>query len=405
MKVDLNKILSIPPGLDKTISRIRREIHKYPELGDEEFKTTRFIEKILKKNSIVTKKISSTGIIGLLNNPKNKNVYSKVIALRADIDALPVKEETGLPFASKNIGKMHACGHDANTSIILGAAILLSKIRDKLNGTIKFIFQPNEEGSSPVGSGANKLISAGVLKKPKPSIIFGVHVNPAFPTGIVGLKHGVMFALVDKIFITLRGKGGHAAMPHNCNDIIIASAEIIQSLQTIVSRRNDATEPVVLTIATINGGTRWNVLPNEVKLSGTIRCFSDKVLKKISSEIESIISNICKTWNSKYEIQHDRLTGPLLNWDSAVSFVEEAVKDLNIVKLKIVDKPSMGGEDFSEYLKHCPGCFIYVGTANPKKSNTLNSWHNCKFDIDEPALPLASKTIAYLVYKYLSKGR
>lgn len=393
----------------KKLVSIRREIHKNPELGDQEFKTARFTEKILKKLRIPFQRVSTTGIVAtLIHSPSSPPSPAKgggikggarCIALRADMDALPLTEKSKKPYCSKNPGVMHACGHDAHVSMLLGAAMLLSEKRD-FNGTVKFFFQPNEEG----GGGAKKLIEAGAMKNPKVDAVFGLHVNPRFSTGTIAIKEGPLMAAVDKFEIEVIGSGGHAAYPHEGKDAIRIASEVVQSLQTIVSRRIDPLEPAVVTVGTIQGGTRFNILADRVQLTGTVRTLSETLHRKMPRMIRQIVSGVCQAGGAKFKLNYEVLGSVLSNSAEMAELAKQAAVSIFGKKaVMTLERASMGGEDFAEYLKYAPGCFIYVGTGNSKLKTTI-PWHHPEFEIDERALSVGANLLAGLARKFL-KGQ
>jgi len=381
--------------LNSELIKIRRTIHQYPELGCKEYRTSEFIRKVLDRYNICNKSVNKTGVVGILKGKlgHNNETEQHCIALRADIDALPVDEQNNKPYKSKYRNIMHACGHDANTTIVLGAAILLSRISEQFNGTVKFIFQPNEESAD----GAQGMIKSGVLKKPDVTAIVGIHVNSQLSTGIVGIKYGEMMSAVDKFEVDVFGGGGHAAYPHQGKDTILCVTEIINSIHTIVSRKIDPVEPVVISITTINGGTRFNILAEKVNFTGTVRTLNERMHKFIPKIMFRTINDITKRHNLKFNFKYDILGYPLINVRSILDICVSAAKKVS--KIKILDKPSMGGEDFAEYLRYVPGCFIYIGSR--KDNNTGYPWHHPKFDIDETVLLKGAEVLKEIVLEYL----
>jgi amidohydrolase len=371
------------------IIKIRRQIHEYPEIGFEEYRTQKLITSELKKMGVkfsVTKQ--KTGVIAIIPG-KSKN---NVIGFRADMDALPIEEDSNKIYKSKIKNRMHACGHDSHVAMLLGLAKFLSSSKNKLLSTIKFIFQPNEEGSY----GAKHMIKEGCLKNPKLNSIYGIHVAPSLKSGQIGLRYGVMMAGVDKFRIKLTSSGGHAALPHKTSDIIVAGSAIILGIQTIVSRNISPLDSGVISIGKISAGDAFNVLPNELEFTGTIRSLSEKVQKNIHYRLKNLIHNYCKAYDVKYELEIETLGGPLENNNEIVDQVKNIAINLvgknNVI---ILDEPSMGGEDFADYLKYVPGCFIYLGTKNESK-NIIYGWHNPKFDIDENVLSLGTELLEHI---------
>lgn len=362
----------------------RREIHKYPEMGNQEFKTANFVEKILKELKIPSRRLTKTGVLATLKGSGS----GKCVALRADMDALPLHEKNSKPYKSRHPGVMHACGHDAHVAMLLGAGTLLRD--EKFSGTIKLMFQPNEEGAG----GAEQLIDQNILKSPKVDSVFGLHVNPRLPVGSVGLKPGPLMAAVDKFTIEITGKGGHAAYPHEGTDAIPIACEAVQALQTIVSRKTDPLDSVVLTVGTINGGSRFNILAGSVSMTGTVRTLSERVHQKVPKLLRQVLDGICKAHGAKFTLQYEVLGSVLSNDPKAVDLAGRVAQNLfGRGRVLSLDRASMGGEDFSEYLKYAPGCFIYIGTGSASPDR-LVPWHHPEFDMDERALPVGSRLLA-----------
>lgn len=382
--------------LFKTLQNIRRTIHQNPELSNKEFKTADLVEKILKEHGIKTYRLCKTGVIGILEGTKKTNKKTKVIALRADMDALPIQEKNNHSYKSKNPGVMHACGHDGNTTMLLGAAMILSKQKEQFAGKIQFIFQLDEE----TAGGSKGMIKEGVLSKNKVDCILGAHVSPWTKSGKIALKYGAMMAGVDKFVIEIKGLLGHGAYPHLSKDPIVATSEFIMSLQTIPSRIINPVDPVVVTVGKIEGGQQYNIIADKVTIVGTVRTFSVKTRELIKKEMIKRLQGICKSYSMSYTLDYKIFNNPLINTDSVVDLCVESAKlvygNENIEMLK---NPSMAGEDFSEYLKEVKGAFVYVGTYSNQK--TSYPWHHEKFDLDETALPKGSKYIAATAIKFL----
>ena len=375
--------------LFKTLQNIRRTIHQNPELSNEEIKTSALVEKILKENNIKTSRICKTGVIGILEGKKKFSSKIKTLALRADLDALPIKEKNNISYKSKNEGVMHACGHDCNTTIMIGAAMLLSKQTENFSGRIQFIFQPDEEKST----GAKNMVKNGVLLKNKVDCILGVHVSPWIKTGYIGLKYGAMMAGVDKFTIEIKGLLGHGAYPHLSKDPIIAGSQFIMSLQTIVSRIINPVEPVVVTVGKVEAGKQYNIIADKIKIIGTVRTFSIKTRELVKKEIINRLEGITKSYKMSYTINYESLNNPLINNSDVVDMCVKSAEEFfgNKNKVVMLENPSMGGEDFAEYLKQVKGCFIYVGSSSNKA--TSFPWHHECFNIDEKALVIGAEYI------------
>lgn len=369
----------------------RRTIHANPELGYEEYKTADFIKNILGQAGIVAQTgIAKTGVVALL-----KGNGIKTIAIRADMDALPISEETGLSFASKTLGKMHACGHDAHTAIVLGVAHALAKM-DKLPGNVKFIFQPCEER---LPGGANNMIAAGVLENPKVDAILGLHVYPYLPVGIVGIKPGAMMAATDIFSVEIKGKGGHGAAPHTAVDPVVISAQIIIALQTIVSRKINPVEPAVITVGTIHAGERPNIIPSKVVFSGTVRSVDEETRLALKKEIEHVIKYTAIAGGAEAVINYEIGHGTLFNDEKVTSFVQQSISNsFGIVAVKHLEAPSMGGEDFAIFAQNVPANYMFFGCAG----DDIYPWHHSCFNINEAVLPFAVKVLTSLILSYLS---
>lgn len=372
---------------------LRRDFHEHPELSTKEVRTSGIVADTLKSFGIEVSHIGETGILGILKGGKP----GKVIALRADMDALPVLEETGFPFASKTPGVMHACGHDFHTSMLLGAAKILAAEKDQLAGTVKFIFQPAEE----LAQGAKGMIAGGVLEGPKVDQVFGMHVMADSPMGSVVVQSGYLMAAADMWDCTINGVSCHGSAPWQGVDAIVCAAAVIQSLQTVVSRVNDAREPIVINVGTIKGGDRFNITPGKVELGGMNRSFSESSRKKLPEWIETVIKNTCAAYNCSYEFHYDYSCSPTTNDPAATELVRNAVgKFLSADKILEVPK-IMGSEDFSEYLAKVPGMIMLLGGRNEAKDCRYPQ-HSNHFKIDEDCVPIGVATYAQVALDYLS---
>ena len=370
------------------LTSIYRDLHQFPELSFQEKRTSSKVAEELKKMGIeVKEKIGGYGVIGNLKGNKEK----PLIALRADMDALPIHEETNLSFSSQHKGIMHACGHDAHTVILLGTAQILSEIKDQLSGSIRFIFQPAEE----VNEGAKSMISEGVVDEVDE--IYGLHNLPTLETGKVAVKSGAMMGSVDKIEISVIGKGGHGAIPDMSIDPIVASSAIIQGIQSIISREISPIEPVVITIGSIHGGSSYNVIPNEVKIEGTVRTLNLQTQRKIEGRLKELIENVARSYRCFVKIKYINMVPPLVNWEDNVDCVKKAASQIVGENNCIKAQPVLAGEDFSLYLQRKPGAFFWLG-CKPKKEEEVFGLHHPKYRIDESCIPLGSAILAMLVY-------
>ncbi|WP_413463241.1 amidohydrolase [Bacillus sp. B1-b2] len=362
----------------------RRYLHENPELAFEEFNTTEHIKTWLREHDIAILPIHlETGVVaevrGAFDGP--------TIAIRSDIDALPIKEETSVPFKSKIEGKMHACGHDFHAVSILGAAILLNKQKETLHGTVRFIFQAAEE----VAQGAKKVVQAGVLEGV--SSIFGMHNKPDLPVGTIGVKAGGLMASVDKFKIKFQGVGGHAGIPHHAIDPIVIASQYVTSVQSVVSRRLNLFDNAVISITSIHGGNTWNVIPDEVTLEGTVRTFQPQAREAIPGLMKNLAESIATGNGGSVEFVWDDYL-PVVNNDAQL---EEVVRAAAMESgYQVVDAvPSAGGEDFAFYQTYIPGFFVWVGVDGPKE------WHHPQFDLKEDAIKVAAEYFAHLAAKVL----
>ena len=354
----------------KTATAHRRHLHMYPEVSGTEIETTRYIRKALEAMGIACWDLQSkTGVVAEIGNGEGPT-----LALRADIDALPIVEQTGLDYASKNEGAMHACGHDFHTASLLGAAQVLKAQEATLQGKVRFIFQPAEESNQ----GARALISEGVLEGV--DAIIGFHNKPELPVGTIGVKEGPLMAAVGQFKAEITGVGTHAAAPHNGNDPIVTACQVIANAQAIVARHTSPLEPVVLSVSHIEAGNTWNVIPEKVFFEGTIRTFNKEVERKMTEQFEKMIVQTADVYGQKGSIEWI-LTPPVVHNDAAVTKVVKSVTE----KFATVVTPevTLGAEDFANYMEHVPGCFVFIGTGCPRE------WHHPAFLVDDAALPFA----------------
>jgi amidohydrolase len=377
------------------VVEIRRHLHRYPELSFNEHGTMDYIAQLLNKNNIsFTQGHAGTGIIAVLKG----NAGDKTLALRADIDALPIEEKNDVPYASVNKGAMHACGHDAHTASLIGTLLILNELKANFSGEIKFIFQPGEE---KLPGGASLLLKENALGNPLPQAILGQHVFPQLEVGKVGFKKGLYMASTDEIYITVIGKGGHAAMPHLCIDPITTAAHIITALQQITSRYSSPIIPTVLSFGKIIGNGATNVIPDQVTIEGTFRTFNEEWRYKAHQLIKQIAEHTALSFGASCQVKIEKGYPFLLNNESLTEFCKQAAIDFlgqeNVVDLEL----RMTAEDFAYYSQVMPACFYRLGTGNQSKGITANV-HTPTFDIDEEALLVGSGLMAYIALKYLS---
>ncbi|MFC4305076.1 amidohydrolase [Cohnella boryungensis] len=373
-------------SLTERLVAIRRHLHAHPELSHEEHETTAAIRGWLREEGIrIADYPLRTGVVaevgGLRGGP--------TIAIRADIDALPVQEETGLPFASKAAGKMHACGHDFHTAAAIGAAILLKKRESELEGTVRFLFQPAEEKAK----GASEVIASGALEGVR--AIFGLHNKPNLPVGTIGIKAGPIMAAADGFIVEVKGLGTHAAVPEAGIDPIVVSAHIITALQSIVSRNVSALDGAVVSVTRLHSGTAWNVIADQAVFDGTLRTFDEGVRAKVRERFEQIATGVGAALGAETRVRW--LDGPPAVVNDA-KWAEWSAETARALGLNVVEPaPSPAGEDFSFYLQRTPGIFFFLGTAGPQE------WHHPAFDVDERALPVGASFFASLAADALSR--
>jgi amidohydrolase len=368
---------------------VRHHLHAHPELSYEEFETSKFVQQKLKEIGIDFEVKATTGVVGLI---KGKNADSRIIALRADMDALPITEENDVAYKSKNIGVMHACGHDVHTTCLLGAAKILHALKDEWEGTVKLIFQPGEEKNP---GGASLMIADGVLENPKPQQIFALHVHPGLPVGKLSFRPGMSMASADEIYITIKGKGGHAAAPHFTTDTILVTAHIITSLQQIISRNNNPTNPSVLSITAVNGGGATNIIPSEVKLMGTFRAMDEEWRFKAHELITKHVTELAATMGAKAEIKIDVGYPFVLNDEELYKVARKKGEDYIGLDNVETTELRMGAEDFGYYTHQVPGCFFRLGVGNVEKGITSNV-HTPTFNIDENAIEIGMGVMAWM---------
>ncbi len=368
---------------------VRHHLHAHPELSYQEFETSKYIQQQLQQIGIPFEIKATTGVIGLL---KGKNPDKKTIALRADIDALPIKEANSVSYKSVNEGIMHACGHDVHTTCLLGASKILNELKAEWEGTIKLIFQPGEEKNP---GGASLLIKEGVLENPKPQAIFGLHVHPQLETGKLSFRGGQVMASADEIYITIKGKGGHAAAPHLTADTILIASQLVVALQQIISRNNNPLSPSVLSITSFQGGYTTNVIPSEVKLMGTFRAVNEewrfKAHELIRKQATAIVTGMGAELDLHIDIGYPSVFNNELLNEKARALSEEYIGVENVETTEM----RMGAEDFGFYTQQIPGCFFRLGSGNASKG--INSGvHTPTFNIDEKAIEVGMGMMAWL---------
>lgn len=370
----------------ETYRNVRHHLHANPELSYKEFKTSLFIQDHLQSLGIPFKVMAETGVVALIEGKKS----SRVIALRADIDALPIQEENKTTYTSTVPGVMHACGHDVHTSILLGAAKILHETKQDWEGTVKLIFQPGEEKNP---GGASILIKQGVLENPAPTAIVGLHVHPILETGKLSFRSGKAMASADEIYVTVKGKGGHAATPHLTADTVLAASELVVALQKVVSRDKDPLSPSVLSMCAINGGFTTNVIPSEVKLMGTFRAMDESWRFNAHKRMQDVAEGIAKSSGAEIDFKIDVgyptvYNDPVIT-ERAKSIAVSTVGENNVEEGEL----RLGAEDFGYYSQKIAGCFFRLGTGN-KQKNITSGVHTPTFDIDEDAIEIGMRMMA-----------
>ncbi|MCF3107753.1 M20 family metallopeptidase [Niabella sp. CC-SYL272] len=384
-----DKIQLLAKQFAPELIEVRRYLHAHPELSYQEFETSKYIQAQLKDLGIPFEVKATTGVIGLL---KGRNPEKRVIALRADMDALPIQELNEISYRSVHENIMHACGHDVHTACLLGAARILNALKDQWEGTVKLIFQPGEEKNP---GGASLLIKEGVLEHPAPAAIFGLHVHPGLEVGKLSFRGGKVMASADELYITVKGKGGHAAAPNLCIDPILIASHLVVALQQVISRRNNPQNPMVLSITAINGGTTTNVIPDEVKLKGTFRAMNEQWRFEAHDIMRSIAKGVVEGMGGSLDLHIDVGYPSVYNNEAlteqaaelAVTYAGQAQVGETEIR--------MGAEDFGYYTQQIPGCFYRLGVMNVARGITAGV-HTPLFNVDENAIELGMGVMAWL---------
>jgi len=377
-------------GHKDSVVKIRRDLHRIPEPAYTEEKTSAYVAEYLRKEGLdVQTGIARFGVVGLtkLSGP------GKTLMIRSDMDALPVSEETGLPFTSIHQGAMHACGHDGHMAMVLGAATILNRVKDRLKGNIKFLFQPAEEGPG----GAKPMIEAGVMENPHVDYSIGCHLWPAIPEGTIGVKAGPLMAAMDRFDIRIVGKGGHGAMPHLCIDALEVGTQVVNALQRIPSRQMNPLQPTVVTVASFHAGTTFNVIPGEAVMCGTTRTFDREIWNSWPSRIERIVRGVCEAMGAGYELKYTQGYPPTLNDESMAEIVVRCAGNVVGKKQVVEPEPTMGGEDMAFYLEKSKGCFFFLGVGREGCAPI----HNPKFDFNEDVLLTGIETYCRVAFELL----
>jgi len=372
------------------VIRIRRDLHQIPEPAYTEKKTSAWVADRLKAAGLdVRTGIAKFGVVGLLRTERP----GPTLMIRADMDALPVMEQTGLPFSSTHAGAMHACGHDAHMAMVLGAALVLSKMKESLKGNIKFIFQPAEEGPG----GAKPMIDEGVMENPRVDYAVGCHLWPGIPEGTIGVKAGTIMAAMNRFDIRIFGSQGHGAMPHLCVDALEVGTQVVNALQRIVSRHMDPLKPTVVSVGAFHAGKAFNIIPGEAELSGTTRTFDLEVWNSWESRMRKILQGVCDSMGARFELKFEFGYPPTTNDPFMTDLVRRCAGEVVGPGKVFEPEPTMGGEDMSYYLQRAKGCFFFLGVGRPGGAPL----HNAKFDFNEDVLLTGIETYCRIAKELL----
>ncbi|MED4140457.1 M20 family metallopeptidase [Priestia megaterium] len=394
MTVKLISEYSVTESLKKQVIEWRRHFHRYPELSFQEHRTSQFVEDTLRSfGSFIITRPTPTSVVARLIGKEE----GKVVAIRADMDALPIEEENTFAFASVHKGVMHACGHDGHTAILLGVASVLSQLGDEFKGEIRLIFQHAEE---LLPGGAQELVKEGAMEGV--DYVIGTHLNSGLPIGEIGVLAGPMMASPDTFNISIKGKGGHAAAPHEAVDAIVVGAQIVTNLQTIVSRTTNPIDKLVVSVTQFHGGTTHNVLPDKVELNGTVRSFDAALREKVPAQIDRIAKGLTEAYGAEYTFTYEKGYHPVINSEEITRLIEEtAIEEYGEERVKTLS-PKMGGEDFSAYLQETEGAFFNIGARN-EEQGIVYPHHHPKFTVDEDALEIGVKMFLRITEKLLAR--
>jgi carboxypeptidase Ss1 len=381
-------------GIEQEIIKTRREIHQRPELAYQEKATAELVAERLRAMGIEVKKnVGGTGVLGTLRGGKD----GRVVALRADMDALPLDEMADVPFKSTVKGAMHACGHDTHVAMLLGVAKLLAKHRDELRGTVKFLFQPAEEHGGR--GGAKPMIEDGAMRDPRVDFVFGLHIDGDENSGVLGFRGGPMMAAPDTFQVRIRGKGGHGSAPHQTVDPVYIAAQVITALQGVSGRMIDPIQPFVISVGAVHSGTKENIIPDEAVLDGTIRTMDEVTRKRAKSKVAQVAKGVCRAFGATAQVEFEVDAYPVtINDEKVTSRAMRIVKKIPGAKVKI-RKQLLGGEDFSRFLQEAPGTFYFLGTRNPAKGCIYPN-HSSRFKVDEEVLKLGTASLAQLAMEF-----
>ena len=385
-----DRIKDLALSLAPRLIEIRRHLHSHPELSGQEQQTATYVAGVLSSCGLQVKEaIGKVGVVGELKGGDDP----RLLAIRTDMDALPIQERTGLEFSSRQPGVMHACGHDVHTTVGLGTAMILSQLGMPLPGRIRFLFQPAEE----IAQGAQWMVADGVMQGV--SSILSVHVFPSIPAGKIGIRYGALTAAADDLDLTIIGESGHGARPHEAIDAIWIASQVITALQQAISRTQNPLRPVVLTIGKINGGRAPNVIADQVIMSGTVRSLHPETNEALPAWIENIVANVCQMYGAKYHMSYQRGTPSVQNDPTLTNLLESAAREVwGSESIQIIPEPSLGAEDFSCYLQHAPGSMFRLGVGFTDRKNY--PLHHPQFEVDEAAIVTGVVTMACAASRY-----
>ncbi|WP_319419932.1 M20 family metallopeptidase [Pleurocapsa sp. FMAR1] len=389
----LSEIKNIAQDFAPRLIEIRRHIHSHPELSGEEYQTSAYVAGVLSSCGLnVQESVGKTGVVGELIGSGSDR---RTLAIRTDMDALPIQEHPKFDFASRKQGIMHACGHDVHSTLGLGTAMVLSQLVDKLPGNVRFLFQPAEE----IAQGAKWMVKDGAIEGV--NAIYGVHVFPSIPVRQVGIRYGALTSAADELEIVILGESGHGARPHQAIDAIWIAAQVITTLQQAISRTQNPLHPIVLSIGQIEGGRGHNIIADRVRMVGTVRSLHADSHANLPQWIENIVRGVCQTFGAKCQVDYRRGVPSVYNDQTLTQIVESATREAwGDASVKILPEPSLGAEDFSVYLDRVPGCMFRLGVGNENDGVTNYPLHHPKFEVDEAAIITGVVTMAYTAYKY-----
>ena len=387
----LDRIKDLTATLTPRLIEIRRHFHAHPELSGQEYQTAAYIAGVLSSCGLhVQEAVGKTGVVGEL---EGKGEDKRILAIRTDMDALPIQERTNLEFASCKPGIMHACGHDVHSTVGLGVAMVLSQLAEPLPGKMRFLFQPAEE----IAQGASWMVQDGAMRGV--SAILGLHVFPSIPARSIGIRYGTLTAAADDLELFIQGESGHGARPHEAIDAIWIASQVITTLQQAISRTQNPLRPIVLTVGQISGGRAPNVIADQVRLAGTVRSLHPETHANLPQWIENIVANVCQSYNAKYELNYRRGVPSVQNSPKLTQILESASREaLSSEQVQILTEPSLGAEDFALYLQQAPGTMFRLGVGVREQLN--HPLHHPEFIVDEAAIATGVITLAYTAFKY-----